>query len=276
MEESQPAPLTSFHLFPLLAPEIRAKIWALTLPAPRVILIEPEINKPPVNPDVWTYTKRAYMFQGHSKTYIASIKSYGGSHPTLLSVCRESRGEALSHLTLKFKAYWNMKQDIPYVEVKRFGWMEAMEMVQDMRTKGLLDDFDKLALDVDIVKANEPEHIVTTLRLLPNVSNLYFILRSRDHHQDVVDPGVSWTLLEVESPDQSEFEGHQSWCPLTQVLRGPLQDRVKQDVKDHPTAWRERKGCQPVIEVRLVGNRKMLELPTGPSYYEPPWEDWFG
>lgn len=117
---------------------------------------------------------------------------------------------------------------------------------------------------------------VTTLRLLPNVSNLYFILRSRDHHQDVVDPGVSWTLLEVESPDQSEFEGHQSWCPLTQVLRGPLQDRVKQDVKDHPTAWRERKGCQPVIEVRLVGNRKMIELPTGPSYYEPPWEDWFG
>ena len=138
---SDPPFLTSFHLFPQLLPEIRAKIWSLTLPDPRVLLVRSSAYSPAL-----------------SGEYTTSPISYGGKHPVALHVCRESRGEALRTLTLKFNAFWDLKRDALYVEVKKWGADDAMKMVADMRTRGLLDDFRHLALDFDIWQSSTPEH----------------------------------------------------------------------------------------------------------------------
>ncbi|KAF4631759.1 hypothetical protein G7Y89_g6369 [Cudoniella acicularis] len=264
--------LTSFHLFPQLAPEIRAKIWALLLPLPRILLVKPDIKTASIrklNP----WLSEPDHFQGEGGTYAASPISYGGSHPVLLSVCRESRGEALNHLTLKFKAFWNLKTDVLYVQANRFGEDNALKMLEDMRKQGLLDDFKKLAADWRITSAKGPDNIITSLRLLRNVSNLYFILRNSDYLADVLDPGVSWSLMEVNSPDQKEFPNEQAWCRLVHDLRDQLEGRVKRDCEDFPEEWKARKVAQPVIEVRVIKDRMLRPEPTT---CEPLGMDFFG
>lgn len=134
---------TSFHLFPQLLPEIRAKIWALTLPGPRVLHVRSSVINNPA------------ILRGE---YTTSPISYGGNHPIALHVCQESRGEALRTLTPKFNAFWNLKQDTLYVEMRKWGADDAMMMIADMRTRGLLDDFKHLALDFGIWKSSRPEH----------------------------------------------------------------------------------------------------------------------
>jgi hypothetical protein len=70
-----------------------------------------------------------------------------------LSVCRESRVAALRHLTLKFKAYWDLEHDSLYLEVKRWKSEQAMEQIAEMRKRGLLGGFKRLAMDSDIWEA---------------------------------------------------------------------------------------------------------------------------
>ena len=64
----------------------------------------------------------------------------------------------MRYLTEKFKAYWNLETDTPYVEVKRWGSKRAMEQVADMRKRGLWDGFKTVGLDLDIWEADKPEH----------------------------------------------------------------------------------------------------------------------
>jgi hypothetical protein len=58
----------------------------------------------------------------------------------------------------KFNAFWALKRDVLYVEVKKWGADDAMKMVADMGTRGLLDDFRHLALDFGIWHSSTPEH----------------------------------------------------------------------------------------------------------------------
>jgi hypothetical protein len=132
---------TSFHLFPQLLPEIRAKIWSLTLPGVRVLHVRSSTTSTAI-----------------SGEYTTSPISYGGSHPVALHVCRESRGEALRTLTPKFNAFWDLERDTLYVEVKKWGADDAMKMVADMRTRGLLNDFKHIALDFAVWQSSTPEH----------------------------------------------------------------------------------------------------------------------
>jgi hypothetical protein len=138
---AQPSFLKEFHLFSNLIPEIRDQIWDLTLPQKaRVLHVRPIV--PTTDP----------------VEYVTSPISYGGKHPVALSVCQDSRAAALRKLTLKFKAYWDLEHDSLYVPVKKWGGEKAMEQVADMRKRGLLDDFRKLALDVDVWDTVVPEH----------------------------------------------------------------------------------------------------------------------
>jgi hypothetical protein len=137
-----------FHLFSNLLPEIRNQIWDLTLPAPRIILIRP--IESPKDPNADPTSPAAVQ-------YIASPCSYGGQHPIALSICRESRGQALRHLTERFHAYWDLNQDVGYLEVKRWGATKTMEAITDMRIKGLFEGFKKVATDIDIWHIQNPE-----------------------------------------------------------------------------------------------------------------------
>ena len=140
-QSTEPPFRTSFHLFPQLLPELRAKIWSLTLPGPRILLVRSPPNCPALTGE-----------------YATSPISYGGKHPVALHVCRESRGEALRTLTPKFNAFWDLRRDALYVEMKRWGADNAMRHVADMRSRGLLNDFKNLALDFGMWQSTKYEH----------------------------------------------------------------------------------------------------------------------
>jgi len=120
-------PLTTFHLFPSLIPELRDQIWALTLPGPRVMQI------------YW-----ATSFRTTNHAYTTFPNSYGGAHPAILSVNQEARATARRHLTLRFNAYWNLSIDTVYIEKKKIKQgIEQMgfDHLKDLATRGLLDVF---------------------------------------------------------------------------------------------------------------------------------------
>lgn len=159
---------TSFPQFTQLIPEIRAKIWALLLPPPRVILVQQvtkliEAGSAPnsTTPTPFGVTLRSISTPnqevGFEKEYRASSISYGGKQPVLLSICKESREEALRTLTLRFKTYWNFKEDYLYIESRREQVLE--DMPGNMRKKGLLDGVSNLAFDIDMFHDAGPEHM---------------------------------------------------------------------------------------------------------------------
>lgn len=94
---------------------------------------------------------------GPDSEYKTSIYSYGGAHPSILSVNRDSRSEALRHLTPKFKAYWNLEIDYLYIDVKRWGKDDSQNQLADMTRRGLLDDIKHLALDSAIWQARSTD-----------------------------------------------------------------------------------------------------------------------
>jgi hypothetical protein len=106
----------------------------------------------------------------------------------------------------------------------------------------------------------------TTLRLLPSVSNFYFVMRSRDWHEDVLVPGQSWTLLPVEDPAQTEFKTHETWCHKVRVLAKTMKDYLQNDLKVNRDGWDERKkrGKSPTILFKVIEGRKMKEMPFNP------------
>lgn len=83
---------------------------------------------------------------------------------------------------------------------------------------------------------------MTTLRLLPQVSKTVFFLRfrARETHFDIPDPGVSWYLIERESPEQTEYPTHESWCRPMQVFRSTLEKFLEVDLVDNEAGWIER------------------------------------
>ena len=119
---------------------------------------------------------------------------------------------------------------------------------------------------------------MSTLVRLHNINNMHLILRSRDWHKDVLDPGVSWWMVPVESPEQTEFKTHESWCHQVQRFRKTSQEFMKTHLKTFRNDWEERMeaGPQPVVTINIIEGRKMEALPFSPRYYEPPGMDFFG
>jgi len=130
-------PLTSFHLFPKLLPELRAQIWEMALPGPRCMQVHRTHYRPP--------------------GYKAFPHCYGAQNPVILSVNRESRAEALRHLTLRFSAYWNLKIDTLYLESVQGENQTPVEQLKLIREGGLLDGFKHLALHEWMLGSPVPE-----------------------------------------------------------------------------------------------------------------------
>jgi hypothetical protein len=125
MAGSKTANTTQFSTLPL---EIRQEIWNLTLPGPRILMIDEKI-------------------QGHQRnTHKTNPTSYGGHHPRALSVNRESRAVALRLLTPLLGAYWNLTLDVPYLELRDYVGNEVTQLA-GMRAAGELDCFRSIALD---------------------------------------------------------------------------------------------------------------------------------
>lgn len=118
--------MIEFPQFSLLPIEIRRKIWALSLPGPRVMLV----------------TRSA----SYSGKYVTSPASYGGHQPSILHVNSESRAEALTKLTPLFGAYWNLDIDAPYIEATDYSQLSNTQLAE-MRQKGVLKQFKHLAVD---------------------------------------------------------------------------------------------------------------------------------
>jgi len=140
-----PSPRT-FALFPQLAPELRDEIWRLALPGPRIIQLHTEV-------DIWSL----HLLGCPLEYFTVDHRSYGGHHPAILSVNRESRSVALRHLTKRFHCYWNLKTDVAYIAMgtcrdrsgaafRHLGELDDC-MLEEVRSMRLLDGFRNLAID---------------------------------------------------------------------------------------------------------------------------------
>lgn len=138
------------------------------------------------------------------------------------------------------------------------------------------------------------------LRTSHEITNYYFICRVRDWHKDgrsnpplfenirgaefsfaeegfsmntkfsiVLDPGVSWYLVDADSQEQTEFKTHDQWCKVIMKYRKKMAEKVQKDVEVNKAEWKVRPS-QPLIEMKIIEGRKMDEMPETAESYIPP------
>ncbi len=104
---------------------------------------------------------------------------------------------------------------------------------------------------------------------------MYLICRFRKWHKDILDPGVSWYLVDADSPEQTEFKAHKDWCHVIMMYQRNMREYIEKDTKVNAEEWAARPS-RPLIQMMIIEGRKMEELPKGPDYYQPPGVDFFG
>jgi hypothetical protein len=98
------------------------------------------------------------------------------------------------------------------------------------------------------------------LRTSNEIKNFIFICRFRKYYyKDVLDPGVSWYLVDADSTEQTEFRAHKNWCRVIMQYQKQMTERVGKDLEVHATEWRA-KPFQPVIQMQIIEGRKMERL----------------
>lgn len=141
--------LKTFPLFSSLPLEIRRKIWFHSLPGPRTLLLG--LNTTPTPSTATQKRLRSVLRSRRPKSstkYVAAPASYGGHQPSILSVNRESRAEALQYLTPLFDAYWNLEIDTAYFELAQGdNSKEEVTLIREMREAGYLSVFKHIAID---------------------------------------------------------------------------------------------------------------------------------
>lgn len=143
--------LKEFSLFSSLPLEIRQTIWHYLLPGPRALLITRNTDQYQASRSL---AKRLFSISKHrssarsSSKYAIAKASYGGKQPAALSVNRESRAEALRHLTPLVGIYWNLAIDVPYFELAGDNISDELgvTLLQEMRLSGQLDIFQGIAV----------------------------------------------------------------------------------------------------------------------------------
>lgn len=127
--------------------ELRTRIFNLALPSPRVLHVIRKVSKEPLW--ITEQAKRLNKDKGDAEddvSFTVSKASYGGRHPAVLHISRESRTEALKHLTKHLGVYWNMDTDYPYFETHDIRDKEAMWMTEVYKA-GLMEPFRNIAVD---------------------------------------------------------------------------------------------------------------------------------
>jgi hypothetical protein len=114
-----------------------------------------------------------------------------------------------------------------------------------------------------------------SLRVLPTISTRVFIFKVRNWHKDVVDPGVSWYLLPVNSPGQTQFEQHGHWYSRVRAFEKKSKEYIENESPTEKKAWKER-ATRLDINMSVICGRRKEELPFSTRYYERPGQDFFG
>ncbi|ESZ95256.1 hypothetical protein SBOR_4368 [Sclerotinia borealis F-4128] len=124
-------------------------------------------------------------------------RSYGRQFPIPLHINRASRTYALSHLTLRFHCYWNLKIDVPYIQAKGCSKSAARFNFAHLAGAGLLDGFRNLALDVEILygSVNSPD-VAASIQQCLDLTNLYLAYPSMGIWDDAEGPDTSkaWSI----------------------------------------------------------------------------------
>jgi hypothetical protein len=157
---------TSFHLFPLLAPELRLKVWQAAC-TPRIL------------PIIYT-----------NLTFTSTTPP-----PTLLSVSREARNEAQHIYKLSFATstspatiYFNPYLDTLYLPRHReMGYDDTLRdfrvLTHDAENLGLLDEVRSIAIDhvnVDVKRPWEGYNKVSLLRSFQQLEEVFLVLGNGD------------------------------------------------------------------------------------------------
>ena len=79
-----------------------------------------------------------------------------------------------------------------------------------------------------------------TLALLHNLETMHLILRARDWHKDILNPGIAWWMVPVESPEQTEFKTHESWCRQVRSFRTTSEKFMETHFKTYQKEWKQR------------------------------------
>lgn len=263
----------SFTQFSKLPLEIRQKIWRETLPGPRVMLVTLSKSK------------------NKKKNGTATTKpaSYGGRHPSLLSVNRASRAEGLRFLRPKFDAFWNFELDAPYFEIKDNS-DENVVLLAQLSRQGLLNDFRNIAVDWMLWnwrmatqtmefrvtfgdKFNDYEHPIQTLNTLPKIKRFSFVYTDHTLQADLITT-QSWHL----GPLTKETALSDHWAAVEAEM-GRQVAKLKETLKIgdwNPLEIKLRDGV--AIESRGIHGRDREWLPKDKLKRQPQgWEmDWFG
>ncbi|KAI9649168.1 hypothetical protein NHQ30_001735 [Ciborinia camelliae] len=124
-------------------------------------------------------------------------RSYGRQLPIALHVNTASRKYALSQLTERFHCYWNLKIDIPYIQVKGYQKSAARFILSHLAESNLLYGFRNLAVDIEILNgnANSPD-VVASIRHCADLTNLYLAYPSVGIWDDSEGPDTSkaWSI----------------------------------------------------------------------------------
>ncbi|KAA8568078.1 hypothetical protein EYC84_008490 [Monilinia fructicola] len=204
------ASLETFTLFTHLPRELQDQIWDYTLPGPRIMRVD---YSPILRNGKYATSKTPDLY----RTY---PRSYGRQLPIALRVNQASRTYALSQLTARFRCYWNLNIDIPYVPARGYQKSAARYILSHLAESGLLDGFRNLAVDIEILNGNfSSPNAVESIHMCPDLTDLYLAYPSIGMWEDSEGPDNSkaWSL------------GPQSESTVGSVSRKSTMTRIPED-----------------------------------------------
>ena len=257
---------TSQHLFPILPPELRIKVWAFSLPQPRVV---------PVRCGAKSLSPSSHDFQRSSSSSRGCTSS--AQIPANLHVCRESRLEALQSYHPSFgiargpgQVFFDPERDILYFGA-RDGYMasEAQFLtVMSLCNQEELSRVRYVAINDALFWINSNYHSMAAANLtvevimqirnrIPNLRELIFVPRDENpvYSDDAIflAPAMGQTRMsrQIQAAMKTVQATHPDWTPLSWRIMAlsavPDQDVLDQSVMGYPAGQRVRDTDEAVL-----------------------------